>query len=327
MSTINEFKTTNGRLARYVWKRIMNQYVARHDSLEEPITTEGYVSAINDFLCKIEIIADEKKNALPKELKTEFEETCLSKDNLEWIDPNSERLCLWLWNCVKSYSFKSADSQPEENLDSDELRSLSEVLALDLESLADSSQEPRGYITFGLDGSYNTPKEHYNAIITCLDMWQAPIRLKREFNNEHKKLWEEVVAYGNFNWFVPVKKKEDEDWFFQYINKALAAYIQPERTPWDLSKTMPIAILRFDSWVPDFTREKEFFLKDMRKAWSQKKHRYKMKKDDRKAYSVVMHKNVNSHLEEMAESTGMSKNEFLELLITSEYKSRVYSEK
>lgn len=325
MSTINEFKTTNGRLARYVWKRIINQYVARHDSLEEPVTTEGYASEINDFLCNRKGMSDDKKNALPKKLKTEFEEACLSDDNLKWIDPNNERLCLWLWNCVKSYSFKSADSQPEEDLDSDELQSFSEVL--NPEYLANSSQEQKGYITFGLDGSYNTPKEHYNAIITCLDLWQAPVRLKREFNNEHKKLWEEVVAYGNFSWFVPVKKKEDEDWFFQYINKALAAYIQPERTPWDLSKTMPIAILRFDSWVPDFTREKEFFLKDMRKAWSQKKHRYKMKKDDRKAYSVVMHEGIHDHLEELANSAGLSKNKYLEKLIADEYKNRIYSEK
>lgn len=309
----------------------MNQYVVRHNSLEEPVTTEGYISEINDFLCNHRSMSDEKKKTLPQELKTQFEETCLSDDNLKWIDSKNERLCLWLWYCVKSYSFEDVHLQPDESLDSDELQSFSEVLSPseDTESIADSiersSQDKKGYITFGLSDSYNTPKEHYDAIITCLDLWKAPARLKREFNNEHKKLWEDVADYGNFSWFEPVKKKEDGEWFFQYINKGLAAYIQPEKTPWDLSKMVSTAILRFDSWQPDFPREKEYFLKDMRKAWSQKKHRYKMEKDDRKAYSVVMHKDINSYLEEMAINTGMSKNEFLELLIKSEYKNRVYS--
>ncbi|CAH1561605.1 hypothetical protein [Vibrio owensii] len=309
----------------------MNQYVVRHNSLEEPVTTEGYISEINDFLCNHRSMSDEKKKTLPQELKTQFEETCLSDDNLKWIDSKNERLCLWLWDCMKLYSFEDIQLQPEEANVSEELRSFSEMFASTegIESIADSIERDtkgkQSYITFGLNDSYNTPKEHYDAVITCLDMWQAPVRLKREFNDEHQKLWEDVANYGNFDWFVPVKKKDDEDWFFQYINKGLEDVVQPKKKPWNLSKMVSTAILRFDSWQPDFPREKKYFLKDMRKAWSQKKHRYKMKKDDRKAYSIVMHKDVNNHLEELAKSTGMSKNEFLEMLISSEYKHRVYS--
>ncbi|WP_154203334.1 hypothetical protein [Vibrio harveyi] len=323
MNSVKEFKTTDERLARYIWKLINKRFKGRYSSEDEPLTTDGYNSKINEFLCNHKYIADEERKVLTENLTAQFKETCLSKDNLNWIDPRNERLCLWLWDCVKSYSFEEVHLQPKEDPDSDELQPFSEVL--DSEFLVGSSQEQRGYITFGLDGSYNTTKEHHDAIITCLDMWQAPIRLKRQFNNELKKLWEEVASYGNFNWFAPVKKKEDEEWFFQYINKGLAAYMRPERTPWTQSKMVSTAILRFDSWQPNFPREKEYFLKDMRKAWSQKKHRHKMKKDDRKAYSVVMHKDINSELEEMAQTTGMNKNEFLEMLISNEYKLRLYS--
>ncbi|HIF9433915.1 TPA: hypothetical protein ACX6R6_002042 [Photobacterium damselae] len=87
----------------------------------------------------------------------------------------------------------------------------------------------------------------------------APVRLKREFNDEHQKLWEDVANYGNIDWFVPVKKKDDENWFFQYINKGLEDVVQPKKEPWNLSKMVSTAILRFDSWQPDCPGKKSTF--------------------------------------------------------------------
>ena len=331
MSSVNEFKTTNERLARYIWKLINKRFKGRYSPEDEPLTIEGYTSSINEFLCTYKYLTDDERKVLTKNLTAQFKENCLSDDSLKWIDSKNERLCLWLWGYLRDDPFQMPDLQLEEDAHSDELQSLSEVLPSEMRvgSIADSilqkSDHQEDYIAFGLNYSYDTTQEHYRAIITYLDLLQASGREKERFNRTIKNLWKEVTSYGNFSWFVPQKKKEDDLWFFKYINQGLATYVQPEREPWDLSKAKAIAICRFDSWQADFPRQKEFFLKDMRKAWSQKKHRYKMKEDKKKPYSIVMHEDVNDKLEEMAKSTGMSKNEFLETLITNEYENSLYS--
>ena len=64
---------------------------------------------------------------------------------------------------------------------------------------------------------------------------------------------------------------------------------------------------------------KSYSLSMMMKAWSQKKHRLAMKKRNKKSYNFTLTTSTIDKLDDMAERTGISRNECLENLVLEEY--------
>ena len=117
----------------------------------------------------------------------------------------------------------------------------------------------------------------------------------------------------SFRW-LDSKKEGQCDWAYMYVRKRLAieSHIDPISSEEKYFSTIAI----FDCW-PALIDSKKLFLLDIRRAWSQKKHREKL--EGKKPYNFIMNKGLAKKLDVLSKKLDLSKNEIVEKIIESEF--------
>ena len=123
----------------------------------------------------------------------------------------------------------------------------------------------------------------------------------------------------SFKW-LDRKNPVQCDWAYTYIKKRVIfkPYIDPISTP----EKYCASIALFDAW-PAITDSKKLLLLDIRRAWSQKKHRDKLV--GKKPYNFIMNKGLTKKLDVLSKKYDLSKNEIVEKIIESEFSKHFHS--
>lgn len=123
-----------------------------------------------------------------------------------------------------------------------------------------------------------------------------------------------------FRW-LNSKDSAQCDWAHNYVKKRIT--IESHIDPIGTSEKYSAALAVFDSWSAPLD-SKKLFLLDIRRAWSQKKHREKL--SGKKPYNFIMNKGLAKKLDVLSKKLDLSKNELVEKLIESEF-SKHFQEK
>lgn len=113
----------------------------------------------------------------------------------------------------------------------------------------------------------------------------------------------------SFTW-LDIKNENQCDWALAYMKRRIT--IEPHISPVSVSEKFCSALAIFDYWNAPLDTKKLFLL-DIRRAWSQKKHREKL--EGKKPYNFIMKKNLAKKLDLLSEKMSSNKNELVEKLI------------
>ncbi len=263
----------------------------------KPDNAKDMCTAINSVLIEHNLGDQETQNHV-ENMVNEANGKLLPKEDLEWFSYKDERLCFWMWSILRLLVV---------NPNSELLHGL----AFNAEQAA--YQRPYEKQTLNLRPL--TRRERYNLIINFFDTCLAPIDRQRALLNELREKWDEVYSIEKF--LKPNSSEEDYGlWLWKYVttNEEFSIphwFIPVPKKPKDMYDS---AIAAFDAWQAE-AYEKKFFIVRMKKAWSQKKHRMAIAKKNKKSYNFTLTTTTKSLLDEMANTTGYSRNEVLERLI------------
>jgi hypothetical protein len=240
----------------------------------------------------------------------------LRLDYFDWLK-TSERACYWLWGQI---SFNE---------------SYKKVAGPFIESVYNES------------GSKTTPyntEYRYRLILLFCDIPSSPLDVKKNYLNVMREWWEEIYSSpAIFKWL----DKDDESqcqWVWEYIKKSQAPYAvesldsdednnESNESKEGGKKLSPSLYLNplshherylaiyasYDLWNAH-EDTKKLFLKNINKAWSQKKLRDN--REGKKSLNTYLRSEVKDQLDELSRCYEKSKQAVLEMLIENEYKNK-----
>lgn len=289
--------TVKGRTLRecnFYWDYMLDDGI--HMPLDRPQNATDICYIINRLLIDTQI-DDNNICTYIQKMTDAANGRLIPEKELEWIDRRDERLCYWIWSILRL-----AVNNYEAHSDG-------------LELSFDQYNLDRPYLNFELNGLPLTARERYDLIIKFFDVTTATIEQKRRILNGLRHDWERVYSTEKF-----LRPNSDEEgygaWLWNYVTSNEEYPIQhwflPQpKKPDDMFKA---AVAAFDVWGED-TSTKKLFIIRMKKAWSQKKHRMAIAKKNKKSYNFTLTTSTKALLDEMANTTGHSRNEVLERLI------------
>lgn len=233
----------------------------------------------------------------------------LRLDHFDWLK-TSERACYWLWGQI---SFNDKHEKA-------------------VGSFIEMVYNESGAITT----PYNT-EYRYRLILLFFDILPNAISEKKGFLNKGRKAWEKIYSSPEiFKWL----DKDDEPqcrWVWEYIKKSQAPYADKssgiDENHHGSKKKAPSLHLKplshherylaiyasYDLWDTHKDTRK-LFLKNINKAWSQKKLRDT--REGKKSLNTYLTNEVKEQLDELSRHYKMHKQEVLEMLIKNEYKNK-----
>lgn len=286
-------KTSDLRECHFYWNHMVNRGFKMPPM---PSKIADICSALNSAFSR-QKWTDEELQKYIKAMKEAANERLIPRKELDWISAKDERLCYWIWaNCRLAVK-----SDPEWG----------NGLTLDF----NQGGFDRPYVAYGLNLLPHTATERYDCVISFLDSSKVLLERKRALLEKWREQWE--IAYSTERFLKPAPNDEEYcTWLWNYITTneeyPIEHWFLPQpKTPNDMFKA---AVAAFDIWdkQPD---TKKLFIVRMKKAWSQKKHRMAIAKKNKKSYNFTLTTTTKSLLDEMADTTGYSRNEVLERLI------------
>lgn len=291
--------TNNLRECRFYWRGML----AKGFQLpSEPAKSQDYCATINSAL-ENRLYEEDKRRAYIRDMK-EAAHTCLiPHKELEWLNREQERMCFWIWSCCRLLA------------NEEYVMGWNNSLNLNFTQGSD----PVPYNNLNISEHPKTAKERHQLIIEFLDRSSMSLENKRSLLEYWKQYWGEIYSTEPFHW-IDNHNDEQCKWFASYITNSDSPIFSPWfiPAPTTTQERYDACIAAFDIWQTDTSTKKLFIIK-MKKAWSQKKHRLAMKKKNKKSYNFTLTTSTKDKLDEMAERTGISRNECLENLVLEEY--------
>ncbi|MEZ8196064.1 hypothetical protein [Vibrio cortegadensis] len=294
----------------------------------EPSTSKGYCDILTNLF---ETFYKERFQGTQDEAMKDFRNietkmiertsnTIIPTNELEWLNNIEERMCYWIWClCRLASSDKPSEQSNDAAWNANFQQAFNFPWGLNLYLDFQPNKIDRPYVQSNLSLNPLSSTETKKLIIEFLDILPTDIEIKRELIKLWKKEWEAVCNLETFSW-VQNNNQEQSDWLTNYIINNSETKLPTWFIPTSITakQKSSAVITAFDLW-PAHPDTKRMFVHKMKKAWGQKKHRMKMDKTNRKAYSITMSTDAKSKLDEMALAATMNKNDFLESIILKEY--------
>ncbi|EHH1180604.1 hypothetical protein M5225_000264 [Vibrio vulnificus] len=309
-NTTPTVKSTDFRELKFI-----REYLVTKDVIPRrvpiPTSPSEFREQINEYLRR-EKAPD--LNYIVKDAHDKFRSTKLSNQQISNLDRNDPRFCFWVW-CYLRHAV---------GMESRKHRSMVGIPKSDPSFDSNRKDRVNLYELLQLPTSPRNHAERYEAIVDFFDNWRATNQEKLAFIESLIDRWQKLDKFDqkkDLSW-LDRKNVDQCNWVINYLITAkVPVYEIPE--PLSSEEKFHTAIAVLDYWEPDHPLVKRDLFRKLRKAWSQQKHRSKMK--GRKAYSVVMDTDIKGKLDTMAAVHGMNKNDFLQWLINQEYSDGDYS--
>lgn len=285
--TITEYVKANSlRECQFYWNYLLNKAAYQDEFINEPRSKDEYLRSMDEFLSSL-VLGSYQADLMLVGMYNAYLELRISDEILEDISIKDDRLCYWLW-----YKLTSNDIGIKE---------LSNI-----------------YSELSLPSKTFSTKERHTVITKYFDNWKEKAREKEYVLRKLLKEWSRVKKIESFSW-VNIKDSNQVDWLYTKImSSPVREWNKKCDEPSNTIEKRIVAIGCFD--ISDKSEDgKENFIIKLKKAWSQQKHRNKIKAEDKSSCSVVMNTRTKKRLDEMAASHGMSRSNFLEWLINQEF--------
>ena len=228
------------------------------------------------------------------------DQTLLPDEEFDWINKKDERLCYFVW-C--NLLLKVQDNAAER---------------------VEAGLAPDHYIPLmRINSNPTNIDERHQAIIDFFDKGiEADLASKRALNEQLYASWQNIYNFTEkFEW-LDKKDQSQCDWAWKYLYER--GITLNFLFPANFSDKYGMGIASFDicNAHPD---TKKLFIVNMKRAWSQKKHRDSL--EGKKAYNIVMDVKIKSKLDKLAKDNGKKINETLEWLINQECDKNTHSER
>lgn len=260
-------------------------------------------------------------NALISECKfTEFDislmeiergNVMIPLDEFNWVK-TSERACYWLWGCLRF-----------------SLHNLTDVVK---DQVSEDSIKMSLYDFFKLNCTPSSTSERFELILDFFDRLRpSGLHSKIDYLHGAKTKWQKIYLSSDIFKWLDRDNDAQCDWVWKYIAKTQHDDGE-ENSQDDLSKS-PSQYLKpltndekylaiyasYDLWNAH-EDTKKLFLKNINKAWSQKKLRDN--REGKKSLNTYLRSEVKDQLDELSRCYEKSKQAVLEMLIENEYKNK-----
>ena len=225
---------------------------------------------------------------------------CIKLSNFDWIDTENERLCDYIWSCVRILK----PSTSYYNLNIDKVDIFNNGVSLNLTN---------NYL-FEINKIPLLPKDSKAkkaAIICFFDLLNNEPKIKNTILNTLKEKW---IFVSKIRDVVQWADSNNKEWAWNYLYKG-------SNPIWFVENGHPKnhlngIITTFDL-LNDSEDRRELLLAKMKSAWSQKA--YRDKNNGKKAVSIVLSEDIIKKLDFICENTDRRKNEVVTRLIREEY--------
>ncbi|CAK2442032.1 hypothetical protein VCRA2113O415_210014 [Vibrio crassostreae] len=280
------------RVCQFYWNYLFNNEVMHDKFIQEPRQISAYLDDIVEYL-ESDISTVENPNSVVLRMLRTLSEQSLKDDILDNISITDCRLCYWLWRKLAENNVPNPDT---------------------VTVIADTYQK------LHLPDKTFSTKERHAVIVRYLDCWDKNALEKQEAILALLDEWNRVKEIESFSWFN-INDEQQSEWLYDRISASPAGQsLNPTNTVTTASslERAIIAIGYFDLWREHYGY-KELFINKVKNAWTQQKHRDKIKTDGKRNCNVILKNRTKKRLDEMATERGMSRNNFLEWLINKEF--------
>lgn len=261
---------------------------------------------INSAMERMKFSADDER-----QMEFERNNQMIPLDKFDWLK-TSERACYWLWGCLRFSSDLIIDIRYQSN--------------------DPWIENIRLYETLNFNCTPSSTSERFKLILLFFDVWR-PLLLSDKFNHLEKKKseWLEINSSSDiFKWLNKDDLSQCE-WVWKYILKSQKPESPNESVIGNLSfpscSLNPLthyekylaSYASYDLWAAH-EDTKKLFLKNINKAWSQKKLRDT--REGKKSLNTYLRSEVKDQLDELSRCYEKSKQAVLEMLIENEYKNK-----
>lgn len=275
------------------------------------------IDKLRDMDLKTRDARSEEPSQIKSLMKEIFDCYNLSSEAFDWISPENQRLCDFVWACLRiSHSSRSSILIYEQ-----ELTITDESDKMDVDILGKRSNQ-RDYIydQLGLPKSAHDSYTKKNYIIRFFDLWSVS-REKKEAQMEwFSRAWNKIK---NKSKMVDWLNKNDgmAGWAWNYT---LKTYLNFDAPAWvDLSNSKndererEVLITLYDLLSVE---HRAILMASLSKSGAQQK--YRMNSSERKAMSIPLSEEHKDKLKRMAKDTNCRIYQVVEDMIEKEYKYR-----
>ena len=221
----------------------------------------------------------------------------IGEDQLEWMNKKDERQISFMKQLLQHISIANFNNNIFD--------------LISIPAVANAG------IIKGDSNPFTSKSSSLQTIRNTLSCLAIPKAYKNLIINKMKSAW---LAVNSKNKFPAWARNEDSnkitDWLKQQnLFKSPSTYILSQYTNHDYIK---LVTLHFDIQFLFFQDRAELQLKSMRNSWSQAKTREK--NQSKVQLNFILPPNIKSILKEVCDTTGVSRNDFVEMAIKNEYK-------
>ncbi len=265
------------------------------------------------------------ENQILEDISRYADEYCVSKDDLGWINPNNGRMIDFIWLTIQKISI-SENKKVCINTDSEKLGMLTELMHVTVNSRQDRDKQPLApdFLDDFLKEKSTCidRKKKYKLILKLFSsyipgrwVYKTKVRSLSLINKAFIKAISENTAPK----FVAKKNHDQCSFIWEYLKKH--HWADPDISEVQSENETYESIISSIDTYQCHPAEKQLFLEKMRKAWSQKSRRDRLK-ETKKSHTFELPNQTSEQLEQLSEQYNVNKTVILQAVIEQAIDSR-----
>ncbi|HEH9404406.1 TPA: hypothetical protein SIA26_001892 [Aeromonas bestiarum] len=279
---------------------------------------EFLINKLRDMNLKTRDARSEEPSQIKSLMKEIFDCCNLRSDAFDWISPENQRLCDFVWACLRiSHSSRSGILTYEQALKITDEEEQDRRLVIDLLGTK-SNHRDYLYDQLGLPKRASDSHTKKNCIVRFFDLWDASREKKEKQMETFSCAWDKIK---NKSKMVDWLNKNDDmaGWAWNYTVKT---YLSLKIPAWvDLSNSKKgekeALITLYDLLSVE---HRAIWMASLSKSGAQQK--YRKNSSDRKAMGIPLSEEHKDKLKRMAKDTNCRIYQVVEDMIEKEYKYR-----
>lgn len=281
------------------------RYMHRHEVFQNDVFDANDITACQhqmmEAIRRLHPNDNHEQDAFVQRMKKAFETELLSDEDLKWVKTD-EKACYFVWGVIRMADERYLGFQEQYGSHS------------------------RLYHQMQLPQTTANTIERYNAIRQFFDYLETDIEHCRRVLQNIKDCWGDVLNQ-NLTAHIWLRKEVDLDyeWAWNYIKDhdfgaTFSSPVTGLNPVDDKEKRLAVyTVWGLWVWSGAINSDMELLMLNMKKAWSQIKHRRKYAEKNMVQFSAVIHEGTKEKLDELAQYHGLKINEYLAKLIEDEH--------
>lgn len=248
-----------------------------------------------------------------------FHHHCISSESFNWISPDNERLCNFIWaSLLSSYSCQhglKCNQTLEITDNEDDMDNLTREPEVDILNLNKSV-----YHQLNLPIHVSKMHDKIKYIIRFFDLWDEPVGIKERQMNKFEDAWLKIKNKSKMEGWLN-KNETIVSWAWDYTQKKYLKFKAPDWV--DISKSnndeqIKATLITLYDLLP--LEHRKILMTSLSNSGAQQK--YRKNTSDRKAMGIPLSEEHKAMLKKMAKDSNRRIYQIVENMIEQEYQHR-----